>query len=79
MSEKQKEKIVRSVEVTQEMLNEMKKALKRAKVVTPQSIAESYGIKVSVAKRILRELEKEGVVIYVNGNSKLRIYKGVES
>ncbi|RSN75929.1 MAG: 30S ribosomal protein S25 [Thermoproteota archaeon] len=79
MSEKQKEKIVRSVEVTQEMLNEMKKALKRAKVVTPQSIAESYGIKVSVAKRILRELEKEGVVIYVNGNSKLKIYKGVES
>ncbi|MGY0288111.1 MAG: 30S ribosomal protein S25 [Candidatus Methanodesulfokora washburnensis] len=79
MSEKQKEKIVRSVEVTQEMLNEMKKALKRAKVVTPQSIAESYGIKVSVAKRILRELEKEGVVMYVNGNSKLRIYKGVES
>jgi small subunit ribosomal protein S25e len=79
MSEKQKEKIVRSVEVTQEMLNEMKKALKRAKVVTPQSIAESYGIKVSVAKRILRELEKEGVVMYVNGNSKLKIYKGVES
>jgi small subunit ribosomal protein S25e len=79
MSEKQKEKIVRSVEVTQDMLNEMKKALRRAKVATPQSLAESYGIKVSVAKRILRELEREGVVVYVNGNSKLKIYKGIES
>lgn len=79
MSEKQKEKIVRSVEVAREMLSEMKKALRRAKVVTPQSLSESYGIKVSVAKRILRDLEKEGIVVYVNGNSKLRIYKGVES
>lgn len=79
MSEKQKEKIVRSVEVTQDMLSEMRKALRRAKAVTPQSLAESYGIKVSVARRILRELEREGVVVYVNGNSKLRIYRGTES
>lgn len=73
------ERKVRAPDVTPELLEEITKYVQRAKVVTPQSLALKYDIRVSVAKRLLRRFEKEGLVVYVNGNSKLRIYRGAKA
>ncbi len=69
------EKQVRSIEVTPELEEEIRKYVKKAKTVTPQSLASKYGIRISVAKKLLRVFEKEGLVVCVDGYSKLRIYR----
>jgi ribosomal protein S25 len=38
-----------------------------------------YNIRVSMARKLLREFEREGLVVYVDGNSRLRIYKGAKA
>ncbi|HDM92502.1 MAG TPA: 30S ribosomal protein S25e [Candidatus Korarchaeota archaeon] len=79
MSAQSLEKKVRAIEVTPEQLEEIRKYVQRAKVVTPQSLALKYDIRVSVARKLLREFQKEGLVVYVDGNSRLRIYKGAKA
>ncbi len=79
MSAEKAEKIVRDIEVKPSVLEQIKKEVQRSKVVTPQSLALKYNIRVSVAKRLLRQFEKEGLVIYVDGNSRVRIYRGARS
>jgi len=49
--------------------------LKEAKAVTPYTLASKYNLRMSVAKRILRELVKQGIVQPITGNSRLRVYK----
>jgi len=79
MSSQVAEKKVRAPDVTPELLEEIKKYVQRAKVVTPQSLAIKYDVRVSVAKRLLRQFERDGLVVYVDGNSKLRIYRGARA
>jgi len=73
------EKKVRAIEVTPEQLEEIRKYVQRAKVITPQSLALKYDIRVSVARKLLREFQREGLVVYIDGNSRLRIYKGAKA
>lgn len=49
--------------------------LKEAKAVTPYTLASKYNLKMSVAKRVLEELVKQGLVQPITGNSRLRVYK----
>jgi len=49
--------------------------LKEAKAVTPYTLASKYNLRMSVAKRVLGELVKQGIVQPVTGNSHLRVYK----
>lgn len=79
MSAQSMEKKVRAIEVTPEQLEEIRKYVQRAKVITPQSLALKYDIRVSVARKLLREFQREGLVAYVDGNSRLRIYKGAKA
>ncbi len=79
MSTEKSEKIVRDIEVKPSILEQIKKEVQRSKVVTPQSLALKYNIRVSVAKRLLRQFEREGLVVYVDGNSRIRIYRGARS
>ncbi len=79
MSTEKSEKIIRDIEVKPSTLDQIKKEVQRSKVVTPQSLALKYNIRVSVARRLLRQFEKEGLVIYVGGNSRIRIYRGARS
>jgi len=62
-----------------ELIEEIEKDASTAPVVTPQSLALKYGIRVSVARRLLRDMERRGLVIYVDGNSRLRIYRGAKA
>jgi len=73
------EKGVRAYIVSPELIEEMRKHVVKARVITPQSLAMKYGIRVSVARKLLRQWEKEGLVVYVDGNSRLRIYTGAKA
>ncbi len=79
MSAEKSEKIVREIEVKPSVLDQIRKDVQRSKVVTPQSLALKYNIRVSVARRLLREFANEGLVMYVDGNSKIRIYRGTKA
>ncbi len=79
MNAEKAEKIVRDIEIKPSIFEQIKKEVQRSKVVTPQSLALKYNIRVSIAKRLLRQFEKEGLVIYINGNSRVRIYRRARS
>lgn len=54
-----------------ELLNQLVKM----KAITPSSIASTYGVRVSVAKDFLEELEKRGIVSLVESCKRIKIYK----
>ncbi len=72
------EKVVRDIELKPQLVDQIRKEVARSSYVTPQSLAMKYNIRVSVARRLLRELEREGLVLYVDGNSRIRIYMGAK-
>ncbi len=77
--EKGEEKAVRILWPSESLLKTIEKEVVSSPVITPQSLAIKHGIRVSTAKRLLRDFYKRGLVVYVNGNSKLRIYRGVKA
>ncbi len=77
--EKGEEKTVGMLWPSNSLLKTIEKEIINSPIVTPQSLAIKYGIRVSTAKKLLREYHKKGLVVYINGNSKLRIYRGVKA
>lgn len=53
---------------------ELLSQIAKMKAVTPSEVASAFGIRISVAKDLLRDLEKKGIVKLFSGNSHLRIY-----
>ena len=62
------------VELTPQLIERAKKELVREKWLTPYKVATRYGIKVSLAKKLLRELEKEGVIVKFSSNRRSPVY-----
>jgi len=54
-----------------ETLNE----LKRMKVLTPYTVASRFGIRLSVAKDFLEQLESKGLIEFVSKSRKTKVYK----
>lgn len=50
-------------------------ALKKMRVITPYVVASKFDIRMSVAKDLLRQLERQKIVQYVSGSKNLKIYK----
>ncbi len=48
--------------------------LKKMKAITPFSIATRYELRLSVARKFLRELEHKGLIRFVSKSQSLRIY-----
>ncbi|MBM1154517.1 MarR family transcriptional regulator [archaeon] len=48
--------------------------LRSMKVITPATLAMRYEIMISTARRVLRDLERRGVVQRVSGNARLPVY-----
>lgn len=48
--------------------------LTKIKAITPYAVASRFNVKMSEAKRILRDLERQNRIRCVGGNSRLRIY-----
>ena len=49
--------------------------LKKMKVITPYAIASRYNLRLSVAKQMLRELERRGLLELIAASRYTRIYK----
>jgi len=56
---------------SKETLNE----LRRMKVLTPYAVASRFGIRLSVAKDFLEQLESKGLVEFVSKSRKIKVYK----
>jgi small subunit ribosomal protein S25e len=53
---------------------ELNKFISSSKIITPYMVAEKFNIKLSIAKQILKDLVKEGVLSIVSGDNRIRIY-----
>jgi len=60
--------------VTPPPLNAVREFVKGQSYVTPVVLAEGFGLKVGIAKKLLRDLEKEKVVSLVSGDRRMGIY-----
>ena len=49
--------------------------IKKIKVLTPFTVASRFNLRLSIAKNFLKELERRGIVEYVSGSTRLKIYK----
>jgi small subunit ribosomal protein S25e len=49
--------------------------IKRLKVITPSIVASLFDLRLSVAKNLLREMERKGLIEFVSKSPALRIYK----
>ncbi len=49
--------------------------LKAMKVLTPYTVASRFDLRLSVAKDLLKKLERKKTVEYVSGSKNLKIYK----
>jgi len=49
--------------------------LKTMKVLTPYTVASRFDLRLSVAKDLLKKLERKKTVEYVSGSKNLKIYK----
>lgn len=54
--------------------NDVLKAIKALKAVTPHALATQLNVRVGVAKRVLKGMEEKGSIKLVSGSSRLRVY-----
>jgi small subunit ribosomal protein S25e len=62
------------VDITPSLLEQARRELVREKWITPYKVASRYGIKVSLAKRLLRKLEEEGLIVLFSKNRRSPVY-----
>ena len=49
--------------------------MKTMKVLTPYTVASRFNLRLSVARDVLKDLERRNIVEYVSGGKNLKIYK----
>jgi ribosomal protein S25 len=72
--EKKKEKVVGSVDAIHANSPELMDAMKKMKAITPTGVASQFNLKVSVAKKMLAELEGKGSLKLVAHTNNLKVY-----
>jgi ribosomal protein S25 len=68
------EKTIGSLDIPDMDSNELMGQLQRMKAITPTSLAIQFNLKVSMAKRLLSGLQKDGVVDMVSRSHNLKVY-----
>ncbi|OYT40804.1 MAG: 30S ribosomal protein S25e [Desulfurococcales archaeon ex4484_58] len=77
----EKQQIQLPLEIPSDLFNKLIKDLKRDdfKVLTPYTLAQIYNIKISLAKKLLREAVKHGLLkLYSGGRTPIYIKPGIE-
>ncbi|MFC1802933.1 hypothetical protein ACFL0D_03085 [Thermoproteota archaeon] len=74
-----REKIIGSVEIPDLNNKEVIDAISGMKAITSTSVATRFNLKVSIAKRMLNELEKKGTIKLVTRSGNVKVYKMVTS
>jgi len=65
--------------LTQASMDAVYRELAKQPYVTPYLVANMFGLKLSAAKRALRELESRGMLKLVSANRRVRIYVPVKA
>jgi ribosomal protein S25 len=68
------EAVRRDLVISEEQKQEMEKEIPTMRVITPSAIAQKYGVRVSIAKAVLTELESKGLIRQVISEGKFRLY-----
>ncbi len=68
--------IERSLQADDKVRSKIIDEARKAKVITPQALADRHGIRVSTAGRLLKELEAEGSIELVGSSSRVKVYTG---
>lgn len=69
-----KEVISRNVTVSDDMLKKVLDEVKKEKFITPYQLATNTGITISVAKKILETIEKQGEIKLLAKNRRVSLY-----
>jgi len=69
--------VIRDLYPDDETMKKIENEIKRAKGLTPQYIADKYNIRVSTAKKILRDAEEKKIVRCVISNKRTRVYEAI--
>ncbi len=61
--------LVSQIELTKDVIKRLERDLKRGafKVLTPYTLAQAYNIRISVARKALREATKKGLLVLYSG------------
>ncbi len=68
------ETIRRELIISEEQKQEMEKEIPTMRVITPSAIAQKYGVRVSIAKAVLTELEMKGLIHRITSEGKFKLY-----
>jgi ribosomal protein S25 len=74
-----REKIIGSVETLDLNSSEVMGAIRGMKAITSTGVATRFNLKISVAKRMLNELEKKGTIKLATRSKNLKVYELVDS
>jgi ribosomal protein S25 len=69
-----RDKIIGAVEIPDASSDEVMQALKRMKAITPNSVASQFNLKVSIAKKLLSELEAAGTLELAASSQNIKVY-----
>ncbi|EHP69580.1 MAG: 30S ribosomal protein S25e [Metallosphaera yellowstonensis] len=68
------EVISKNIVISDEMVKRVQEEIKKEKIITPYNLATKASITLSVAKRILKDLNQQGVIKEVYRNRRTAIY-----
>ncbi len=75
--EEKREKRITSPLLPLEVAKQLENELNSMKCITPHALAMRFGLKIGVAKNVLKELEQRGILKCVARSSRISIYTPV--
>ncbi|MCW4049456.1 MAG: hypothetical protein NWE89_06930 [Candidatus Bathyarchaeota archaeon] len=69
-----REKIIGSVDIPDSSSQEVMESLKKMKAITPTGVAAQFNLKVSIAKKMLSDLEDNGTLELAARSHNLKVY-----
>ena len=58
--------------------DKVKDAIKKMKVITPYAVATKFDVRISIARTLLKDLERQGKIEFVSKSRNLKIYKPID-
>jgi small subunit ribosomal protein S25e len=68
------ETVRRSLIISEQQKQEMEKEIPAMRVITPSAVAQKYGVRVSIAKAVLAELEARGAIKRITTEGRFKLY-----
>jgi len=73
-TKEKRDKIIGAVDIPDSTSDEVMGALRGMKAITPTGVASKFNLKVSIAKKLLRELENSGTLELAARSQNLKVY-----